>query len=232
MVRAVPLALSLLVISSCQDEPAPPTEKPRDPVVAQALGDPLMTDPDLSSRNEGAAAITIRMDGPLPVLPVRPEDLAAARAEAAKLVGGDESLTPVPQARGAVAPLAPGHQPSDHLALLADKTACRAELSESAIWAARLPTALPVYPRGATLAATGGEGSGCRVVAVAFTTPVPRDEVLRFYWARARTAGLAPVHLRARDAAVLQGQGKGTAFDLRVFAKGGVTTIELATVTG
>ena len=232
MVRGALFLLSLALLGGCEGDAPKPIETPRDPIVAQALGDPLMTDPDLSSRNEAAAAISIRVDGPLPVLAVTAEDLAAARAEAARMVGGEENLASIPPARGAVAPLAPGHEASDHLALLADKTACRAKLTDSAIWAARLPAALPVYPRGATQAATGGDGDDCRVAAVVFTTPVPSDEVVEFYWQLARAAGLAPIHLKAGETAVLQGEGKGAAFDLRATATGRVTTVELATVTG
>jgi hypothetical protein len=233
MLRLAPPSLLLvLAIAACRADPPPPPDARRDPAVAQALDDPLMTDPDLSSRNEGAAAITIRTDGGLPVIPVRAEEIAAARAEAATMTGGAARLPAVPRATGRVPPLAPRHGPADHLKVLADKTACRATLTESTIWAARLPEALPVYPRGAALAATGGEGKGCRVAAVAFTTPVPLEEVLAFYWQRATAAGLAPMHRATRGGSVLQGQGHGTAFDLRASRTGEQTTVELATVTG
>lgn len=201
-------------------------------MVEQALNDPLMTDPDLSANNEAAAALTVRVDGPLPVLPATPEEIAAARAEAAMLVGGADKLRAPPAASGKVAPLAEPHDPSDHLAVLRGKTACFAALSNSAIWAARLPTALPVYPRGATQAATGGEGNGCRVMAVVFTTPVSPADVLAFYWHQANGAGLAPRRLQAGGQDVLQGQGAGTAFDLRIRTAGDQTMVELAVVSG
>lgn len=231
MVRVAGCLIVVALASACsREEPAAAPEQQHNPVVVQALNDPLMTDPDLSSRNEGAAAITVRSDGPLPALPVNPDAVASARAEAAAMVGGEDDLTAVPPASGSVPALAAGHNLSDHLALLADKTACRAQLRDSTIWAARLPPALPVYPRGATIAATGGEGAGCRVIALEFATPVPLPEVLAFYWQRARSAGLAPVRRTAGDAAVLQGQGKGAAFDLRARTEGGQTLVELATV--
>lgn len=232
MIRAAfPVIVLVLGVGGCSDDATAPAQDRRDPVVAQALDDPLMTDPDLSSRNEGAAAITVRTDGPLPVLAASDQEVAAARAEAAALVGGEDKLARVPRASGSIPPLT-SHDPSDHLAVLADKTDCRADLSDSTVWAARLPAALPVYPRGATLAATGGDGKGCRVVAVVFATPVPIDAVLAFYWQRAAAAGMAPVHLTAGGWSVLQGRRAGTAFDLRAQRANGQTTVELATVTG
>ena len=231
MVRVAGCLIVVVLAAACsREEPAAPPEQ-RNPVVARALDDPLMTDPDLSSRNEGAAAITVRTDGPLPALPVSPDAVASARAEAAEMVGGDDKLTAVPPATGSVPALPAGHSLAEHLTLLADKTACKAALRDSAIWAARLPQALPVYPRGATIAATGGEGIGCRVIALEFATPVPLPEVLAFYWQRAQAAGLAPVRRSAGDASVLQGQGKGTAFDLRARTEGEQTLVELATVS-
>jgi len=232
MVRVATLLALALVPAACSGDDQRVVEKPRDPAVVQALNDPLMTDPDLSSRNEGAAALTVRTDGALPLLEARAEAVAAARAEAAALLGGEEKFASVPRPTGTTATLAADHSPGDHLALLADKTTCKAALRDSTIWAARLPAATPVYPRGATLAATGGEGKGCRVAAVVFSSPIPAEEIVAFYWHRARTAGLAPVVLTAGDSTVIQGRGKGMAFDLRAREADGQTIAELATVTG
>jgi len=218
------------MIGACGDEQAAPRQEHRDPVISRALNDPLMTDPDLSSRNEGGAAITVETDQGLPVLEANPDAIAGARAEAAALTGG--KMGPVPAASGQVEALAPQHTPADHLAVLADKTTCRAKLNNSTVWAARLPPALPVYPRGATQAGSGGEGKKCRVVTVVFTTPVPLGEVLSFYWQRAKSAGLSPVHRAAGTWSVLQGQEAGAAFDLRARQADDLTIVELATVTG
>jgi hypothetical protein len=232
MIRPASLiSLTLLAIAAaCSDDPAPAPREQRDPAIARALDDPLMTDPDLSSRNEGNAAITVRTDDGLPLIQPGEDDIAAARAEAAALTGGKPIALP-PAARK-VEPLPPRHTPADHLAVLADKTACRARLVNSTIWAARLPQALPIYPRGATQGATGGEGSNCRIAAVVFTTPVPASEVLAFYWQRAKAAGLAPTHLTGGEWAVLQGGRDGEAFDVRAARAGDTTTVELATLTG
>lgn len=232
MVRAAPLLALALALVGCSPDEEPAAKEHHDPMVEQALNDPLMTDPDLSSRNEGAAALTVKIDGALPVLFAGPEAIAAARAEAAALLEGKDAMSAVPKPGSRIVPLGANHSPADHLALLANKTTCKATLRDSTIWAARLPAALPVYPRGATLAATGGEGKGCRVASVVFATPIPADEVIAFYWHRARAAGLAPRVLAAGDSTVVQGQHKGLAFDLRAREADGQTLVELATVSG
>jgi hypothetical protein len=56
-------------------------------------------------------------------------------------------------------------------------------------WAARLPGAFPVYPRGAVQEAAGTDAAGCSLRVVNFVTPVPLGEVMDFYYSRARTAG-------------------------------------------
>lgn len=233
MLRALPLVFLLAWLPSCSGEAALDRPEPRDPAVAAALGDPLMTDPDLSTRNEAAAALTVVTDGPLPALRIRPEAVTAARARAAELVGGADKLVPVPAATGRTAPLPSGAAPADHLAVLKDQSACRATLDDSTIWAARLPGALAVYPGGATLAATGGQGTGCQVIAVLFAAPAPPNEVLAFYWQRTRAAGLAPAHRSAGSGSALQGRSGGTAFDLRVDSgEDGQTIVRIAVVTG
>lgn len=230
MIRSALFGFLALCLAGCGDDTEPAAPAPLDPAIAQALNDPLMTDPDLSSSNEGAAAITVQIDGPLPVLPPRDQAVEQARAEARRLLGAGKPV-PVPQASGQVARLPNDREPADHLELLKTKTTCRAKLINSAIWAARLPPALPIYPRGATQAATGGDGSGCRVLAVIFTTPVPLDEVRAFYWHKAQGAGLAPVHRSAGEWAVVQGQDSAIAFDLRLRERGGETIAQLAVVT-
>jgi hypothetical protein len=225
MTRATVLALTLL--ASCGGPPAPDPPAPRDPQVAQALDDPLMTDPDLSSRNEGAAALTVESDGSLPVLPVTPEAVAAARAEAAVLVGGIGRLAAPPAAAGPAKPIA-DEAPEAHLAALPGGARCEGALERSAIWAARLPRSLPVYPRGATLAAAGSDAAGCKARAITFTTPVPIDEVVAFYWARA--AVLGPVYRRRGAERVVTGATPGLVFDVRAAPKDGGTLVRLATL--
>lgn len=217
MVRFAVL-LPLMMLASCGDEPEPQAEPVRDPQVAQALNDPLMTDPDLSLGNEGAAALTVQSDFSLPVLPATSEEIAQAKAEAADIVGGADKLVPLPGPRASTAPLAIDAGPADRLAARLGPTACRDKLQSSAIWAARLPAAMPIYPRAHTLDAAGSDAKGCKVRTVAFSTPVPRDEVLAFYVARAKALGArGPGLTSAGDDLRIIGTAGGLAYD--VFAR-------------
>ena len=229
MPRLVVLVPCLLALAGCDDAPPAPQVAPRDPQVAQALDDPLMTDPDLSSRNEAAAALTVESDASLPELPATPEAIAAARSDAARMVGGSDRLVPLGEPAAQGAPLATGADPADQLAALPGGRNCADALSRSAIWAARMPDAMPIYPRGATLEAAGSDAKGCTARVVTFSTPVPTAEVLAFYAARARGAGSQPRYLRSSDDLQLRGATSAILYDVRVRADGDKTIVRLAT---
>jgi len=224
-----PLMLLLPLIGGCGGSEAAEDPAPRDPQVAQALADPLMTDPDLSSRNEGAAALTVEVDGSLPVLPPTPEAIAAARAEAVRIVGGEERMAKLPEPSGRARALSDDTFVA-HLAALARGSGCASELKVSAIWAARMPAVLPIYPRGATLAAAGSEAARCKVRIVGYSTPVPVDDIVAFYWTRARAANLAPIYRMSAADQVLSGNGKNLAYDIRVHRSGAETIVRIATL--
>lgn len=226
--RHTVLMIAISVAGCGRDEPAPAPE-PRDPQVERALNDPLMTDPDLSAVNEGAAALTVEVGQGRPVLPPRPEDIAAARAEATAIIGGGRTLATVPPANGTAVRLA-DRTLEAHLGALPGGARCKAGLTRSTIWAARLPAALSVYPRGATASAAGFDSPRCAVRIVKFTTPVPMSEVLAFYWARAKSAGFSPKRLRDTGAEVFVGSGRSLQFDLRASEADGITSVRIATL--
>ncbi len=217
-------------LAGCGSSEPPEAQPPTDPAVAQALNDPLMTDPDLSQRNEGAAALTVTVDSRLPQLPATPEAIAAAQADAARLVGGREKLVRPPEAVGDVPPLPAAWSPETRLVALGAGQ-CAVRLTATTMWAARMPVALPVYPRGATLAAAGSTAPGCDVRTVRFASPVPVPDVLAFYWTRATASRLSPRHLKSGDTAVVRGTGAGLAFEVRARAIGDQTLVELTTLS-
>jgi hypothetical protein len=73
---------------------------------------------------------------------------------------------------------------------------CSAKAQYTAGWAAKLPAAFPVYPKGAVQEAAGTDEGGCALRVVNFITPVPLGEVMDFYYTRAASAGYSTQHAR------------------------------------
>jgi hypothetical protein len=228
VIRFATLLLPLL-IGACGEEPPAGREEQRDPAVARALNDPLMTDPDLSSRNEGAAAITVRTDDGLPTLTFGPDEIAAATAEAADMAGGPEKVRALGDPGATGIPLADDATPQDQLFALFGGPACRDQIKRASVWAARMPAEMAIYPRGATLAAAGSNAKGCKVRAVTFATPVPVADVLAFYANRARMIGPAPLYLRSGHDLQLRGGGAALIYDVRARLEGTRTVVRVAT---
>ena len=72
---------------------------------------------------------------------------------------------------------------------------------------ARLPAALPVYPRGHARVAAGTDAAGCALRAVRFVTPVTVADAIDFYYASAAKARLAPQRSKAGGDEVVAGKG-------------------------
>ncbi|WP_324828002.1 hypothetical protein [Qipengyuania zhejiangensis] len=203
-----------------------------DPASEQALNDELLTDPDLAGNNEANAALSGTGNAAIPDIDKSQRAVDAARTRAAELVGGTESLKPAPAARQ-LAENAP-----DSAAMIAAAQAavapgganCAASVKYSASWAARLPTAFPVYPRGNTQEAAGSDEGECALRIVTFYTPVALDDVLAFYSSRARDAGFGVDHVVKAGDNVLsgtKGQSAYVVYGRRLDS--GVTQIDLVT---
>lgn len=209
--------LIVLALAACGEAPAEKKAAERDPAVTGALSEQIMVDPDLAQINPGSGALT--GGGPpsanVPTELRSPEAIALAKAEAAKLVGGKFAAVPAVSTEGkSEGPLS--------LADLAgaDKgNACAGKVDYTAAWAARMPAALPIYPRGHTREAAGTDRDGCRLRVVNFATPVSIDDVLAFYTTKARGAGLAVEHRIEGTDHVLGGSKGGAAYV--VYARSG-----------
>ena len=108
---------------------------------------------------------------------------------------------------------------------------CADRVEYTAAWAARMPRALPVYPRGATQEAAGTDATGCALRVVNFLTPVPLEDVLAFYFTRARAAGYSARYVLRDGDSILDG-AKGKA-RYAVFARkreDGLTEVDLVTL--
>lgn len=226
---ALPL-IAALALSACgsEDEPA---ENPdgSDPALTGALADQIMVDPELAGRNAGADGL--RGNGPasanLPTEERSPEAIAKAKAEAAKLVGGKLLPAPAPVAGGAVDPMTatPAEMAGNAPGLGSN---CAEKAEYSAAWAARLPAALTVYPRGHVVEAAGTDRDGCRLRVVHFVTPVAPKDVVDFYHTRVKAAGYDAEHRTEGKDSVLGGSKDAAAYMVMVRkAASGLTEVDL-----
>ena len=93
-----------------------------------------------------------------------------------------------------------------------------------------MPAPFPVYPRAAAQEAAGTDAAGCSLRVVNFVTPVPMDEVMDFYFTRARGAGFSTARVLQDGDDVLAGT-KGSASYV-VYARrlpSGNTEVDLVT---
>lgn len=227
------LALCLpLLLSACGEgaNKADPRAD-RDPAVSAALSDPLMTDPDLASQNEGGAALSGGgpASGEVPRPKQGPEEVAAARAAAEALLGGKVPSAPAPTATLPESRLAGAVTPQAMAGALALAPAtCREKLAYGFGWAAALPAELAPYPRGHVRVAAGSDAAGCRQRAVSYLTPVPVSEVIDFHYARAAKLG-AERRREGGDEVVAGGRGAQRFAVHARPADGGFTQVEVVT---
>jgi len=236
MIRALsplPFALVLahaLALAGCGEEPAAKTggdPLAADPLLAAALHDPLMTDPDLSHRNEANAVLTVPASHALPPLR-RSEEAAQAAREAARLELLEGGRIPeLPRAGAAKGPdgFAGAPTASAMLAAAGAPGRCTRGLEAGFAFAADLPAMARIMPHGMVRAAAGGTACGAR--AVRYLTPAAGEDVLQYHFTRAARAGTAP---RLHDAPVrmVAASGEGGAMLVAVGAgPGALTAVDL-----
>lgn len=230
----IPLGL-LALLAACRQGGGEPAQGDgliaTDPVIARALHDPLMSDPDLASRNEAAAAIGFADSAALPVLAGSGEAAAAAR-EAMRIEllesGALPDLPPASKARGP-ALLGPTSGPEELLAAVGAPGICASGLKEDFALAANLPAAAAIPPRAMVVQAGGSKAKACALRIVRYLTPAAPGDVLQYHHVRARRAGLASTrHAAPGDSIAATGKGvERLTVSLRKAANGltGVTLV-------
>lgn len=213
MIRRFAFVLPILLAGCGPREAggADDADQQRDPAAVGALGDPVMTDPDLTGQNRGGAALAGGGPavGEVPLIKRAAEEMAAARAEALKLAGGALARAPGPSQSEAASPAVLARNSAGVARTLPGlDAACIDKLDYSASWAARLPAALAIYPRAYVQEAAGSDRDGCTLRVVNYITPVAMADVIDLAYARARAAGLAVHRGQAGSDQVLRG-GKG-----------------------
>lgn len=238
---AIPALVLSAALTGCNDEgedgnlarlDAELTNNTADPAMREALEGPLAVDADLAGDSNSGAV----RPGDKPLTGAIPANLSPgdARAYALKLAGGKLMETPaatktVTSTKGPVTLGGMAEQKQEG-------GKCGApQVTYAMKWASRMPEAFPVYPGGNVTEAAGADNAPCNLRAVSFTTPVPKQEVMDFYYTMARRAGYDAERLEENGEDVLGGtrerdegayyvslkstQGGGTAVDL--IANGG-----------
>lgn len=229
----VAAGLALPALSGCgQDQAAAPP--PRDPVIAAVLQEPLMSDPDLVGLSQEGAVFTLAgpASAPVPLIDRSDDEIAAARAGAARVLGS--GVQPAPDPSPAMTGAEPGASLAETTARLLGElrrdARCAVPASHSAIWGARLPDAIPIYPRGHLIDGIGNDDPACRLRAVTFLTPVPPRDVADFYWNLAGAAQLSPRHDAAGGGARVVASGAAGAMAAYIATRDEGTEVTLITL--
>lgn len=217
MRRAFALLLLCAGLAACGErgeaEADPFAPIAQDPVIARALNDPLMSDPDLASRNEANAALGFPDSHALPVLAASSEDAQAAR-EALRIelrLGGPiPDLPPVTTPTGGpdvLRPLGPMAGPEELLAAVGAPASCARALRQDFALAASLPPAAAIPPGAMVVQAGGADARGCALRIVRYRSAAPRADLMQYHATRAARAGLgAAVFASPEDILVARGQ--------------------------
>jgi len=227
----------LLLLGSCgQDdsEAVSVVQDIDDPLMDVALSEQILVDPDMKNRNTANQAIALGpQDGAIPMVDRGAGAARAARDEALELVGGINAMRRAPQPERVDGKLPEGARLSVAARAASageGKRDCASIAEFSALWAARMPEAFPVYPRGAVQEAAGTDRGGCHLRVVNFLTPVALGDVRDFYFTRGSTNGFAMQRVLQDGEDVLGGTAEGRSF--MVFARSGddgMTSVDLVT---
>ncbi|MXO58343.1 hypothetical protein GRI89_02130 [Altererythrobacter salegens] len=234
--RSVIVLAPFVLLAACgSEEEAPKPED--DPAMTSALQDRIMVDPDLVGQNRAnAAALLPDGDGSIPVEDSSPEAIAAARSDALTLVGGPGRMKKAPDARQVSASLPAGATLTAAARAAASPGGgenCAEIATYTASWAAKMPEAFPVYPRGAVQEAAGSDAGNCRLRVVNFLTPVPLGEVVDFYFTRASSAGFTVDRALIDGEDTIGGSKGGSSFVVYARAQSnGLTSVDLVTNGG
>ena len=198
------LALSVLTAcSETQDERAYASSVlAQDPILARALNDPLMSDPDLASRNLSNAVIAFHDSQPLP--PIGANEEAASRAREAVrldlLTGGQvESLPAAIETDDAVS-LASFTNAGDMIEAVGSRADCIESMDASLLWSTQMPATSAIMPHGMIQAAAGADSDRCVIRVVRYHTPVGVDDALEYHFNKAAREGFDVDHIKAPEA--------------------------------
>ncbi|MEL7447346.1 MAG: hypothetical protein AAGK02_16330 [Pseudomonadota bacterium] len=164
-----------------------------DPLLASALHDPLMVDPDLAYRNEANAALTVGVGHALPVLEhsSEAERMAREKGRLELLASGRIADLPaaVPGEDGRS--IAGKRSSAIDMALVYDAPEeCVERLVEGYSWAASMPVPASIMPHGQVSQAAGADQDSCKLRVVRYVSAAGSEDTLQYHYNRAVRARL------------------------------------------
>lgn len=176
----------------------------KDPILSRALNDPLMTDPDLASRNQSNAILAFHDSHPLP--PFTKNEEAASRArEAARLQllsGGQVASLPFPVESENAASLGDLSNAGDMIEALGSRKDCIESMEAGLLWSTQMPETSAVMPHGMVQQAAGVDTDRCVVRVVRYHTPVSVEDALEYHFTKATREGFLVEHFNTPEAQI------------------------------
>lgn len=174
------------------------TGKQSDPATRGAIEDQILVDPQLADSANGnavKAAATVG-EGQVPADVGYDGDIASAEElDAAKIIRApqpvvlkDEDCATCQSAQGETLGARAAAQAAS-AQRGRGKGTCEAKMQYGAAWANRMPTEFPVYPKARVQEAAGVENGICDIRAVTFTSSAKLQDVVDWYYTRARRSG-------------------------------------------
>jgi hypothetical protein len=165
-----------------------------DPVVARALNDPLMIDPDLSWRSDANAVLGFDDVGALPVIVASPGEADRVRELSRRqlLDGGPIADLPIARSEPGLGWPANWSQLDDVLAVLNAPEACLGVARSGFGWASTLPPVAAIMPQGMVQKAAGASAAGCNLRMVHYHSAAELEDILTHHHTLSLRAGLYP----------------------------------------
>lgn len=182
--------------------------KGSDPEMNEALNDRILVDPELTD----SANVTTVQQADTPLNGKMPADTGVAAASGSvasleELNSAKLMRAPKPTVVAAEDCKSCGSQGATTLGGMAKdqsmqrgKGTCDAKMQYGARWATRMPPEFPVYPKGRIKEAGGVEGGLCDIRVATFTTSTEMQNVVDYYYTRAKKSGYsAEYQIRAGE---------------------------------
>lgn len=211
--RSISIYGLVAAMAACSDEPLRDREQDvtrSDPVIARALNDPLMIDPDLAWVNEANAAIAYPHNHALPTFSADPQATALARDAARIELAEDGVIEELP-----VAETLPDSFSLNGLSTLREvltvaemPASCGEGATDDLAWAAQMPASASIMPHGMVQQAAGSDANECQLRVVRYLTQANAKDALQYHYTRGTRSDLEMSYLSGASD-VIKGEKAG-----------------------